>query len=675
MAVSLRRLLIGSPTATEHADHQKLTKLIALPVFASDALSSVAYASEEIMAALLIAGTGRFYLTPWLSLAIVFLLVVVATSYRQTVMAYPSGGGAYIVARENLGDLAAMAAGAALLIDYILTVAVSIAAGVAAIASLLQNSGHILSQIEVVAICVACTLFIALLNLRGLKESGAVFAIPTYSFVGMMYVVLAIGFYKLFLGGGIPPVHTGHEMQVARALETDGLAKTLQPLSVFLILHAFASGCTALTGVEAISNGVPAFKAPASKNAATTMAWMAAILGSVFLGLSMIATRINALPSIAALPGSKDSLGETVISQVGRAVFDTAHSPSGKFFYSFLQIATALILVLAANTSFADFPRLSALMSRDGFLPRQFSNIGDKLVFDRGIIVLALFSIILIVAFRGSVDALIPLYAIGVFLSFTLSQAGMVKHWRLTQERGWHWRSFVNGFGAVCTFVVMIVFGAVKFKDGAWLIIIFIPILLALFARIQAHFQSVRRQLSMDGYRPAQGIRNHVLLLVPDIHRAIIPAMQLARSMSNEARAVHISIDPTREARVRERWTLYSRGMPLTVLQSPYRSLSAPILAHVQELRERDPQSLVVVVIPEFEPKGWFPKLLHGHAGFALAVRLHFIPGVVVVNVPYHIAGFVPAKSDSLAARNDIGLQVGGEPEGNLANYVSTREV
>ncbi len=670
MAFSLRRMVIGRPVATEHADHQKLTKLIALPVFASDALSSVAYASEEIMAALLVAGTANFGLTPWLSLGIVILLAIVTTSYRQTVMAYPSGGGAYIVAHENLGDLAAMAAGAALLIDYILTVSVSVAAGVAAIASLLQNSGHMLSQTEVVWMCIAAVLFIAVLNLRGLKESGAVFAVPTYAFVSMMYVVLGVGFYKLVTGTLIP-VHTAQEFAQAGALRENHLVNG-EAVTLFLLLHAFASGCTALTGVEAISNGVPAFREPASKNAATTMLWMASILGSVFLGLSFLATHINALPSIAGLPGAKDALGETVISQVGRSVFDTAHSPTGKIFYSILQIATALILVLAANTSFADFPRLSALMARDGFLPRQFANIGDKLVFDRGIIVLALFSIVLIGVFRGSVDALIPLYAIGVFLSFTLSQAGMVQRWRRLKERGWQMRAGVNGFGAFCTFVVMIVFGMVKFKDGAYVVIILIPLLIALFGRIQAHYRSVRRQLSMDGYRPTQGVRNHVLLLVPDIHRGIIPAMQLARSMSSEARAVHVSIDPTREARVRQRWMLYSRGMPLTVLPSPYRTLVEPIVTHVQQLRTRDPQSLVIVVIPEFEPTGWFPKLLHGRAGLALAVRLHFIPGVVVVNVPYHIVSFMSEKEE-VAARNDIGLQVGGEPTGNLASYVSAR--
>ena len=640
--------MIGAPLSSEAEQHQKLPKIIALPVFASDALSSVAYASEEIMAALLLAGSGVFGLTPWLSLGIVALLTVVTISYRQTVMAYPSGGGAYIVARENLGDVPAQAAGAALLIDYILTVSVSIAAGVAAIASLLKNSGHILTQAEVVWICIACIAFIALLNLRGLKESGAFFAVPTYAFVAMMFAVLGLGFAKL-MTGTLASVHTGAEMSAARALEGGAVESALHPVTLFLILHAFSSGCTALTGVEAISNGVPAFREPSAKNATITMAWMATILGTIFLGLSYLATHINALPSVASLPGSSGALGETVISQVGRAVFDSAHSPSGKIFYSLLQIATALILVLAANTAFADFPRLSALMARDGFLPRQVANIGDKLVFDRGIIVLSVLAMVLIVAFRGSVSALIPLYAVGVFLSFTLSQTGMVRKWKREKSPNWKLKAGVNGFGALCTLIVTFVFGIVKFGDGAYLVVILIPLLVMLFSKIKAHYRSVAQQLSLEGYRPRQATRQHVCVLVPDIHRGVIPALQLARSISVDARALHVAITPTREARVRERWTLYSRGMPLTVLESPYRSLVEPVVEYVERLQAQEPGSTVMMIIPEFEPRGWFAKLLHGHAAFALAVRLHFLPGVFVVNVPYHIEAFVPVSEAARA--------------------------
>ncbi|RYG57962.1 amino acid permease, partial [bacterium] len=442
-------------------------------------------------------------------------------------------------------------------------------------------------------------------------------------------------------------------------------------------------GCTALTGIEAISNGVQAFKEPASKNAAQTMTILSLLLGTIFFGLSFLAIHVNALPPVTkiltpeqlqlpldqlrALKIDSEPLGETVLSQIARSVF----GKSG--LYVAIQIVTCIILILAANTSFAGFPRLCALQAEDGYLPRQLANIGDRLVYNNGIFILTAFSIALIVIFRGDVHHLIPLYAIGVFLSFTLSQGGMVKRWFKLRDRGWAFKAALNGFGCLLTFVVMIIFGIVKFKDGAYVVIIIIPLLVWLFLRIKQHYRSVSKQLSMDGYRPAQGVRNHVLLLVPDIHRGVIPALQLARSMSSEARAVHISIDPKREARVRERWTLYSRGMPLTVLPSPYRSLTEPITQHVQQLRERDPQGMVIVVIPEFEPKGWFPKLLHGHAGLALAVRLHFMPGVVVVNVPYHIASFVNTSEASVAERNDIGLQVGGEPEGGLAAYISSR--
>lgn len=645
MPLSVRRLLIGTPLDTGEAHHQKLPKIIALPVFASDALSSVAYATEEIMNALLVTGTGFFFLTTSFSFAIVVLLAIVAASYRQTIMAYPTGGGAYIVAHENLGDIPAMTAGAALLVDYILTVSVSVASGVANFVSLLAQMSHKVTVGETVLICVGCVLFIAILNLRGLKESGIVFAFPTYSFVAMMYLIVGIGMYKLFISHSLVQVHTDQVMKVAGVMRGDSLING-EHLGIFLILHAFASGCTALTGVEAISNGVPAFKEPSSRNASVTMVWMASILGSIFIGLSYLAVKVQALPSSATLPGSKDALGETVISQLGRAVFDSMHSHTGALLYGFTQIVTALILVVAANTSFADFPRLSALMAKDGFLPRQFANIGDKLVFDRGIIVLAALAITLIVAFRGSVDALIPLYAIGVFLSFTLSQAGMVRHWFSLRDLHWKHRATVNGFGAICTAVVTVVFGIVKFRDGAWIVVILIPLLVMLFSRIKAHYRSVAKQLSLENYRPRQGVRHHVFVLVPDIHRGVIPAMQYGRTISTEAKALHVSIDPAREKRLRERWTLYSRGMPLVMLASPFRSLVHPVVDHIISVQKQDPGCLTTVVIPEFEPSGWFGKLLHGHAAFSLALRLHFMPGVVVANVPYHIKAFVTLEDE-----------------------------
>lgn len=655
MAFSVKRFLVGQPLATDRADHERLPKILALPVFSSDAISSVAYATEATMVALMVAGTGSFWLTPWLTLGIVVLLAIVTTSYRQTVMAYPSGGGSYIVARDNLGELPAQAAGASLLVDYVLTVAVSVASGIAAIVSLVKAywpTSHIDRTEYVVLMCVGCVLFIALMNLRGIRESGALFAIPTYSFIAIMYVLLGVGLYKLLVLHGIQPAHSQAEFTQARDYSetTHSAIQALRPLSAFLILHAFASGCTALTGVEAISNGVPAFRDPTSRNAATTMMWMATILGSMFLGLSYLAVHINALPPTAVLAGTSTQIGDTVLSQVGIAVLGKG------FLFIVLQIATCAILVVAANTSFADFPRLSAIMARDGFLPRQFANIGDKLVYDRGIVVLSILAIILIAVFRGSVDALIPLYAIGVFLSFTLSQAGMVSRWFKRKSPGWQGKAVINGSGAVLTLLVTLIFGVVKFMYGAWVVVVLIPALIAIFFRIHAHYRSVAKQLSLEGYRPQQGTRHHVLVLAPDIHRGVIPALQYARTISEDVKALHVSIDPTREKRVRERWPLWSRGMPLTVLASPYRSLLGPIVEYINKLHAMEPRSLVTVVIPVFVPSGWWPKLLHGQAALMLSLRLGLKSGVVVINVPYHIEAYVPLpRAEIDLSQHDMG--------------------
>ncbi len=646
--------MIGAPIPTENMAHERLPKVLALPIFASDALSSTAYASEEIMAALLMAGTGLFHLTPALSLAIVLLLVIVVASYRQIVMAYPSGGGAYIVAGDNLGPVPAQVAGASLLVDYILTVAVSVSAGVQAVTSLVLGfspNSHIGQY--TVPLCLLALLLITLINLRGAKESGVAFAFPAYSFLLVMYGLIGYGLWQYFQGG-LLPVHTGAEMQAARYLnentgkvQFEAFGDLSKFAALFLILHAFASGCTALTGVEAISNGVQAFKEPASKNAAATMTILAGLLGTIFIGLSFLAIHCNALPAVASLGGG-ETLGETLVSQIARSVFGKSA------LYIVVQVLTCIILILAANTSFAGFPRLCALQAQDGYLPRQLANIGDRLVYNNGIFILAFFSALLIIAFRGDVHHLIPLYAIGVFLSFTLSQGGMVKRWARLKTAGWAFKAALNGFGCFCTFIVMIIFGVVKFADGAWIVILVIPALVTLFLKIKSHYRSVAKQLSLEGYRPAQGARQHVCVLVPDIHRGVIPALQLARSISTDARALHVSIDPTRESRVRKRWQLYSRGLPLTVLDSPFRSLTQPIVDYVGRLQEQEPGCTVMIIIPEFEPSGWFAKLLHGHAAFALAVKLHFMPGVIVVNVPYHISSFVEVSPEERRREREL---------------------
>jgi amino acid transporter len=671
MALSLKRLLVGAPLATEHAHEHRLPIILALPIFASDALSSVAYASEEIMAALLVAGTAHFGLTPWLSLGIIALLAIVVTSYRQTVMAYPRGGGAYIVARDNLGETPAQAAGAALLFDYVLTVAVSISAGVAAIVSLVKtfspqnNIGD-----YTVLICLLAVLFVTFINLRGAKESGAVFAFPAYSFIAIMYLLIGIGLYRLWGTHSITPVHTAAEMAGARAYNEATHQPEVAVFGLFLLLHAFASGCTALTGVEAISTGVQAFKEPASKNAAKTMLILAALLGSIFFGLSYLATHVGALPPTALLPGAQEALGETVISQVGRAVFGTGA------LYLILQIVTCIFLILAANTSFAGFPRLCAIQAQDGFLPRQLSNIGDRLVFNNGILVLATLCGLLIIIFKGDVHSLIPLYAVGVFLSFTLSQTGMIKRWLRLKTPGWQWKAAINMVGATATFIVLCIFAIVKFSHGAWVMVIIIPSMTYLFFRIKAHYRSVAKQLSLEGYRPSQGLRHHVLVLAPDIHRGVIPALQYARTISEDPKGVHVSIDPTREARVRKRWTQWSRGVPLVILPSPYRSLVEPVITYIDRLQQQEPRSLITVVIPEFVPTGWFAKLLHGQASLSLKVRLLFKRGVVTTSIPYHIEAYLPQdNTPHVASRvldsGDNGVH-GGLHDSGLSDGLAT---
>ena len=404
---------------------------------------------------------------------------------------------------------------------------------------------------------------------------------------------------------------------------------SLAPFGIFLLLHAFSSGCTALTGVEAISNGVSAFKDPAPKNAQITMLWMAILLGTLFCGLSFLAVHIGAIP-----PNAK-GYEETVISQTGRAIFGAGTT------YWVLQIATCAILILSANTSFADFPRLGSLMARDGFLPGQLANTGDKLVFDRGILVLAVASIFLVVLFKGSVHALIPLFAIGVFLSFTLSQAGMVRHWNALRSRGWASKAVVNGVGAIATCIVTIVFGIVKFADGAWVVVLLVPALVLMFSGIKRHYLSSAQQLGLSTYRPRQGVRHHVLVLVPDIHRGVLLALQYARTISDDARALHVATDPERAERLREQWDLYARGVPLVMLPSPYRALISPVLEHIATLQKREPMSFITIVIPEALTDNWWTSLLHGQVGLALLWRLRSMPGVVATHVPYHIKAFL----------------------------------
>jgi amino acid transporter len=599
----LKRLLVGAPMPLAQARHERLTKTVALAVFSSDALSSVAYATEEILLILVLAGTAATHLTNPIALAIAALLAVVAVSYQQTIHAYPSGGGSYIVARANLGPTPGLVAAAALLIDYVLTVSVSVAAGVAAITSafppLLDHR---------VALGVFFVAVIAAANLRGVRESGRVFAVPTYLFIVSFGSMVLVGLYS-WLSGSLPvmPPHT----------ETATSA-----LTWFLVLRAFSSGCTALTGIEAISNGVPAFRPPEARNASITMGWMAFILGALFLGITMLASALNVAPAE----------NETVVSQIAHALFGDG------LFYYLIQASTTLILVLAANTSFAGFPRLASLLSRDRYAPRQFRTVGDRLVFSNGIVILAVLAAVLIVVFRAETHALIPLYAVGVFISFTLSQTGMVRHWLVDHGRGWQWRLLINGTGAVVTGAVTLVIAVTKFWHGAWIVVLLIPVMVLGFRAVRRHYDAVAVELSLEHLADESPVQNTVLVLVGDLHMGVVKALRYAQSLSPSPKAVFVELDPSFTPKLEERWAKGGCGVPLVVLASPYRSMLGPLLEYIDLIRRQSDTSVVTIVIPEFVPRRWWQHLLHNQTALLVKGALLFRRGVVVVDVPFHLA-------------------------------------
>jgi amino acid transporter len=561
-----------------------------------------------------------------ISLAIVGLLVILTISYEQTIHAYPGGGGAYIVARDNLGELPAQTAAAALLTDYILTVAVSISSGVAQITSAFPALYPYRVEISVVLVA-----FVMLVNLRGVKESGAIFALPTYFFIVMMFFTVIVGLLR-YLTGGLgtvvdpPPTEMLHGAQA---------------VTVFLVLRAFSSGTTALTGVEAISNGIPAFRVPRSRNAGLTLIAMSVVLGSLLVGITFLSVQVGAVPSEE----------ETVISQLARTIYD-----GRGILYLATMAATTVILILAANTSFADFPRLSALAAKDGFLPRQLTYRGSRLVFSRGIVALALIASLLIVAFQASVTALIPLYAIGVFLSFTLSQAGMARRWRksghllldqevvetgsrLVHDPKWRTKMVINAFGAVCTAVVMLVFATTKFADGAWVVLILIPVLVYIFSAIHRHYRQLAASLSLDDYGvPPRTVRHRVVMPIGGVHRGSLAALSYARTLSNDVTAVYVSLDPDEAARVREKWERWGEGVRLVVLDSPYRLLYEPFLQYIEELSaQRQPNETITIVVPQFVPRHSWHNLLHTQTALFLRMALLFKPGIVITDVPYQL--------------------------------------
>jgi amino acid transporter len=589
MLGGLRKTIIGLPLPSARMVHERLNKVQALAVLSSDALSSVAYATEEILLILVLAGSGALGLSWPIATAIGVLLLIVATSYYQTVHAYPTGGGAYTVSKENLGTLPSLVAGAALLTDYILTVAVSISAGVAAITSAFQSLEPLRVEIALVAIAI-----ITLVNLRGLRESGRVFAIPTYFFVGSMYLLILLGLGRWLLGGLAPSPSPG---------PTE--AAVTHNLTLFLILRAFASGCTAMTGVEAISNGVTVFKQPEADNAGQTLLWMAGILTSMFLGITFLAHQVGLTPND----------NETVVSQLARHVFGL--SP----LYYALQAATALILLLAANTSYSDFPRLAMWMARDRFLPRQLANLGDRLVYANGITVLGVVAGVLVIIFGAQTHALIPLYAVGVFISFTLNQAGMVRHWLKLRTAGWRQLALINGTGATATAIVLVVVATTKFSGGAWVILVLIPGLVYVLQTIHRHYEEVTQQLDMSGRLPTPVSRHTIIIPVAELHRGIMKAVHYGRALGGTLHVVTVEIDPEATAQLRARWQAALPDIPLEVLPSPYRSVTEPLLAYIDQfiLEEGD---YVTVLVSEFVPARWWHHLLHNETAWVLKLAL-----------------------------------------------------
>lgn len=621
-----RSWLIGRPLPTADAPHQTIGKAVGLAVFASDALSSTAYASQEILFILAVAGTAAFGYAFPISIAIVILLAVVTFSYQQTIHAYPNSASAYIVTRDNLGQLPAQLAGAALLTDYVLTVAVSISSGVAQIISAIPFFFDYR-----VTLAVGMVLLIMIINLRGVKESGITFAIPTYFFLAMMLLTIGVAFFRYLTGslGTVvnPPV-------LESLLEA-------QPVTLFLLFHAFSSGTTALTGIEAISDGVPAFREPRSHNAAKTLLWMAGILATLFLSITFLAWQIEAIPAET----------ETVISQLARTAYQEPN-----LLYLATIAATTIILIMAANTAYADFPRLSALLAGDGFFPRQFTYRGSRLVYSRGIMTLALLASLLIILFQASVTALIPLYAIGVFLAFTFSQGGMAHRWwkigqlkpgQEVQERGsilrydpgWKVKMVINGFGAVCTGVVMIVFAVTKFSAGAWIVLLLIPILVAGFSAIHRHYQHLASRLTLRNYKGSPRIvRHRVILLVGGVHQGTLAAANYARLLSDDITAVHVSTDPEASGRIKQDWETWGNGVRLVILESPYRLLIEPLLDYINQIdAQRQPNEIISIIVPQFVPQHWWHNLLHTQTAFLLRLVLLFRPGIVITDVPYQI--------------------------------------
>lgn len=614
----IKSFLIGKPLKNSLLAHEKLTKIKALAVYSSDALSSVAYATEEILWVL--APIGAFALSFSLPIAgaILLLLATLILSYRKTISAYPSGGGAYIVAKDNLGQIPGLVAGSSLVIDYILTVAVSISAGVAAITSAFPSLLP-----HTIALCLVFVLVLMIVNLRGIKEAATIFTLPTYIFVVSLLTLIGIGIFKRSFG-----------LPIASAPINSVLGSEPQSyITLWILSKAFSSGCSALTGVEAISNGVPNFKEPRSRNAAMTLTTMGIIIVFLFGGATYLAQTLHVTPNV----------NETVISQIARLLTGRG------WFYYLLQASTAAILILAANTSYNDFPLVFSLIAKDGYVPRQFSARGDKLVFSNGIIALSILSAILLIVFHGDTHALIPLYAIGVFLSFTLSQVGMVVHWFKSKEAGWRTNILVNGLGAMLSGIALVVIATTKFVHGAWLVIILIPIFVLTLLKIHAHYIEIAKKLRVDDDLICEH-PEHIKVIVPvaTFTRVVVNTVEYATSISNDVTAVHIVLDDGKSEKLKARWEIYYPDIPLVMICSHYRSLIAPLLNYLDGVeKSTKPHELIMVLIPEFITHKWWQYFLHNQSGWILKSVLFFNKSFVIASVPYHLSE--PRKKNNVS--------------------------
>jgi len=599
---TIKRILLGAPIATRHAHHQRLPKFFALPLFASDNISSVAYASEEILLMLILAGSVSLQYGIWVALAVVLLVVIVITSYTRTIYAYPDGGGDYRVANENLAPLFGRVVGAALMVDYTLTVAVSVSSGVLAIVSAWPSLHPYMVHMGVAAV-----LLLAYVNLRGLRESGAVFSFPTYSFVVLMVLLVGFGMVKSW---GAPREPEFHEAQ--------------QALTLFLVLRAFAAGCAALTGIEAVANGVPAFKDPAPRNASQTLIILACILVVIFMGVTWLAIHLGITPMHTGEPGYR-----TVIAQVAVAIFGDG------FLFLAIQVATMAILILAANTAFADFPRLCSFMAIDGNLPRQLAVLGDKLVYQNGIILLALASGSLIVLFHGDVHSLIPLYALGVFTAFTLGQAGMVRY--QLKNKLPKWGAAVSFIGMCTTGLVWFIVLITKFTNGAYLVVIALTTLVTIFVLIRRHYDYLARSLNPDPTYHPKAADSAVIVLVPRVHKGILQALEYVKAFSQDVRALHVVINPDNVDAVKREWDEYVGDLPLVILESPYRSLVEPIIEYIDAAIEERPDRMLTVVVPQAVPKYWWQSILHNNSAEPIRRALAARRNVVITNVRYFL--------------------------------------